>query len=166
MEWQSTFALEYVSSSEPSDLFVSYAHDSAGVVDDVLNALSGPTRALLNQKSYKTFRDIESIRSGNLWDQALIEAIFKTRVLMVFLSQSYYHSPACMFELILFMNRHFATGVVREIIFPDGRRESSPFQKDPQVLPYRIEPSEIPVHLKRVHAPLIPTARPLPEEFL
>lgn len=161
MTVRSGFALEFVASTELSDMFISYSREVAAVVQDVVSSL--PT-ADLPASSFRVFLDVQSIRSGQLWDQALTRAVFQARTFMAVLSPEYCRSPMCMFELMLFLNRHFIEQILTEAPLQGQRARFLDVEQ--ALLPLRISPCEIPAVLQRFHAPLIPEERPLPPRFL
>jgi TIR domain len=155
--------IEYVSSCDLSDLFISYSSETEPLVSTVLAALRGDEAA--NHQSsprftLRVFKDSEGIASGQLWDAALTEAIFKTRVLVPFLCDAYLHSQICMFELMLFLQRDHISYVVRE------GSEAKQYFPGSALAPYQSSLCQIPAIIQRFHAPLIPSSRPLPEDFL
>ena len=124
------------------------------LVDAFLSAL--PTVGVARQ--IEVFRDVQSLRTGELWDQALIEAVFKTRAMLVFVSSDYVSSPLCMFEMMLFMNR----GLVEKII----RDEQGNELLQSAVIPLRTEECVLPMHLARLHAPIITSTTLKQKDFL
>jgi len=165
MELQTRFNIEYVNARELSDVFVSYARESTNTVDCLLRDLGSRTTMLPDPSpSYKFFRDVESIRSGEMWDAVVTESVLKTKALLVVLSPSYCTSPMCMFELILFLNRTVVAHVFDNGC--DGTQSRPASEPPPGITPYRATECEIPGLLHRFNAPLIPAERPLPSSFL
>ena len=78
---------EFVSAQEESDMFVSYSREATETVDALLEVLPREEPRLRTCDDLlpsfpftcRVFRDVESIRSGEMWDRALTEAIFKAR---------------------------------------------------------------------------------------
>ena len=162
--------LEFVSAQEASDMFISYSSEATEVVDSLLEVLprEEPRLSIDDELpppfpfTCRVFRDVESIRSGEMWDRALTEAIFKTRTLLPVLSRAYCSSPLCMFELILFLNRL----LIEQIVFNPGRAPGARYLgRDDIVIPFRAERCTIPSVIQRIHAPLIPVERPIPARF-
>lgn len=150
--------LRFVCDAEPIDLFVSYCHEDKQTVDDLLVALPNG-----DQTTVDTFRDVNSIRSGQLWEKSLVSAVLRAEVFMPILSEEYVDSSMCLFELMLFTNR----GVVRSAMFDSLCEGITAHDSDSTVLPYRIgEKVRIPPTIQRLHATAIPTERPFPCEFL
>jgi hypothetical protein len=168
--------LRFVPAGTNSDVFVSYEHGSSSIVDDLMSALSRDFHRIASKwnpngffgsQTYHNdilvFRDTESIRSGELWDHALIEAIFRTRTFMPILTEEYHRSPMCMFELMLFVGRGIITSVVYQL---NDKGEAGPGVEISTLMPYRAEECTLPPQLQRYHAPLIPKKRPLTSEFI
>jgi TIR domain-containing protein len=165
----SDFEIEYVASNQPSDIFLSYSSAISDTVDELLASLPAEADILIlggkdHREKYQVFRDVESLRAGDIWDQTLIEAIFKTRVLIPLISAEYLQSPFCMFELLLFVNRHFIEKMVTKT---NGTTEQQRyFGAENTIIPCRVGDCEIPTAIARIHAPIIPEGRPIPYQVM
>ncbi|CAL1535073.1 unnamed protein product, partial [Lymnaea stagnalis] len=84
------------------DVFVSYSHSCAQLPKELVQVLQR------NHPELNVFFDLSELKAGNLWQQALYEAMDKALCIVAFLSPGYIKSSVCNEEFNIALGRHFA----------------------------------------------------------
>lgn len=156
------FHIEFGSARDEIDVFISYASCHSDLVSELLKTLSTEST---DSENVVFFRDVDSLRSGELWDRAIMDAIFRSRVLVSVISSEYCASPYCMLELLLFLNRDIIISAAGKSVDADVYSPGGSFGRTP-IVPLRVKDCTLPAPISRIHAPLIPECRPFPDSFV
>ena len=86
------------------DVFISYARDDEGAVDELERRISQ------SDQSVRVYRDTKQLDSGSAWQQELFNALDSSRFVLPIYSPSYLGSPVCLEELHIAWMRHREEG--------------------------------------------------------
>jgi MinD-like ATPase involved in chromosome partitioning or flagellar assembly len=91
------------------DIFVSYDHSLSEWVLEFMEALKREL-ASLRADEPKIFMDLGEIRAGDSWEEQLLEALTRSRLLVAFLTPHYLASSVARREFLTFSKRALQTG--------------------------------------------------------
>jgi hypothetical protein len=108
------------------DVFFSYDATMSELVLEFTDRVKLELRSLRGDPPPKTFIDVQEIRGGEAWADALSEALIHSKILVAFVTPRYIKSPFASKEFTLFRERSRETGkallvpvILRGEEFPD-----------------------------------------------